>query len=412
MTVRYDHIVANPGDISELAIRPALEYVIEFVRQGRVSDPGFRYPAHLRQLLARPRLLKSDLRRVRKAVDGDEEFRALMASSMPDDADLIVRWWITRPEGWEDLILTEIEERARQTEDAHAAADVVREQRRRRAAEQRAQTAETARDESLEHITSLRAENDALREELAHYESKQQELYETIAGLRQELRHANDRLQAAQDRLAKSSEAEDQSVDAQRNAEHVRDLALEDRRSALANLSDLGGILLDLRSLGQRLEAALPHEQAAAERLPLPTPGRLNGNPQGMTIHLLKSTATVIVDGYNVTKGTWPDRSLEQQRELLIAATEQLAARFGTHLIIVFDGADIAGAHRENRSLIRVMYSPNGITADDVIREEVRRLPLSRPVVVITDDQAIQRDVRSEGANIVSSAHFSQVLYS
>ena len=44
MTVRYDHIVANPGDISELAIRPALEYVIEFVRQGRVSDPGFRYP--------------------------------------------------------------------------------------------------------------------------------------------------------------------------------------------------------------------------------------------------------------------------------------------------------------------------------------------------------------------------------
>jgi predicted RNA-binding protein with PIN domain len=58
------------------------------------------------------------------------------------------------------------------------------------------------------------------------------------------------------------------------------------------------------------------------------------------------------------------------------------------------------------------MYSPNGITADDVIREEVRRLPLSRPVVVITDDQAIKRDVRSEGANIVSSHHFSQVLYS
>ncbi|MEC7175577.1 MAG: NYN domain-containing protein, partial [Actinomycetota bacterium] len=278
--------------------------------------------------------------------------------------------------------------------------------------EQRAQSAETARDESLEHITSLRAENDALREELVHYELQQQELDETIAGLRQELRHANDRLQAAQDRLAKSSEAEDQSVDAQRNAEHVRDLALEDRRSALANLSDLGGILHDLRSLGQRLEAALPNEQAAAERLPLPTPGRLNGNPQGMTIHLLKSTATVIIDGYNVTKGTWPNHSLEQQRELLIAATERLAARFGTHLIIVFDGADIAGAHRENRSLIRVMYSPNGITADDVIRGEVRRLPISRPVVVITDDQAIQRDVRSDGANIVSSAHFSQVLYS
>ena len=45
------------------------------------------------------------------------------------------------------------------------------------------------------------------------------------------------------------------------------------------------------------------------------------------------------------------------------------------------------------------MYSPNGMTADDLIRGEVRRLPLSRPVVVITDDQAIQR-VRSEGATL------------
>ena len=54
--------------------------------------------------------------------------------------------------------------RARQTEDAHAAADVVRGQHRRRAAGRRAQTAETARDESLERIVSLR-ENDALLED-------------------------------------------------------------------------------------------------------------------------------------------------------------------------------------------------------------------------------------------------------
>ncbi|MGA1220778.1 MAG: NYN domain-containing protein, partial [Ilumatobacteraceae bacterium] len=51
-------------------------------------------------------------------------------------------------------------------------------------------------------------------------------------------------------------------------------------------------------------------------------------------------------------------------------------------------------------------------TADDVIRDEVRRIPPHRSVVVVTDDREIQRDVRIDGANIVSSAHFGQVLQS
>jgi predicted RNA-binding protein with PIN domain len=58
------------------------------------------------------------------------------------------------------------------------------------------------------------------------------------------------------------------------------------------------------------------------------------------------------------------------------------------------------------------VYSPSGVIADDVIREEVRRVPAQRPVVVVTDDQEIQRDVRHVGANVVSSAHFGQVLQS
>lgn len=86
--------MAHSGDISDLVIRPALEYVVEFVRQGRVQDAEFRYPAHLRQLLSRPRLLKSDLRRIRKAVEGDDEFRAALSASLADDADAIIRWWV------------------------------------------------------------------------------------------------------------------------------------------------------------------------------------------------------------------------------------------------------------------------------------------------------------------------------
>jgi predicted RNA-binding protein with PIN domain len=43
------------------------------------------------------------------------------------------------------------------------------------------------------------------------------------------------------------------------------------------------------------------------------------------------------------------------------------------------------------------------VIADDVIRDEVRRLPAARPVVVVTNDQAIVRDVRALGANTMSS---------
>lgn len=402
--------MANSGDISDLVIRPALEYVVEFVRERRLSDPEFRYPAHLRQLLSRPRLLKSDLRRIRKAVEGDDTFRKSLSASLTEDADAIIVWWLNQPDGWEDLVLAEVEARSRSTENASAAADIVREQRRRIAAEQRADAAERGRYESEQHSATLLTELADLRSRLADSEATQNELQASVNALRQDLRHTNDKLGAAQERLAKSSQSEDASLDAQRRAEEVRNRALEDRRAAVADVSDLTGILHDLRDLTQRLEAVLPQEQVQATRAPIPTPGRLNGNPLGMTVHLLKSSATVLIDGYNVTKGRWPQATLEEQRERLIAATNTLASRFGTDFIVVFDGSDITGAHRENRSIIRVMYSPSGVSADDVIREEVRRIPTQRSVVVVTDDQEIQRDVRYAGANIVSSSHFGQVL--
>jgi predicted RNA-binding protein with PIN domain len=49
------------------------------------------------------------------------------------------------------------------------------------------------------------------------------------------------------------------------------------------------------------------------------------------------------------------------------------------------------------------MYSHAGVIADDVIRDEVKRLPATRPVVVVTNDRAIVRDVKAMGANTMSS---------
>jgi rRNA-processing protein FCF1 len=56
------------------------------------------------------------------------------------------------------------------------------------------------------------------------------------------------------------------------------------------------------------------------------------------------------------------------------------------------------------------VYSPSGIIADDVIRDEVRRIPANNAVVVVTNDAQIVRDVRRDGANVVPSNAFLSIL--
>jgi predicted RNA-binding protein with PIN domain len=114
----------------------------------------------------------------------------------------------------------------------------------------------------------------------------------------------------------------------------------------------------------------------------------------------------VLIDGYNVAKLGWPALALDMQRQVLLDAVENVARRYGSDLTVVFDGAEVIGASSDQRRLVRVVYSPEGVIADDVIRSEVARLPASRHVIVVTNDKAIVTDVRAMGANTVSSDRF------
>ena len=109
-------------------------------------------------------------------------------------------------------------------------------------------------------------------------------------------------------------------------------------------------------------------------------------------------------------KLAWPNRSLESQRNRLLDAVENLARRFGSDLTVVFDGAAVVGSHAGRRRLVRVVWSPEGVIADDVIRDEVRRLPTARAVVVVTNDAEIVADVKALGANVVPSNALLAVL--
>jgi hypothetical protein len=53
-----------------------------------------------------------------------------------------------------------------------------------------------------------------------------------------------------------------------------------------------------------------------------------------------------------------------------------------------------------------VSYSPDGVIADDVLRAEVAATDPARPVVAVTNDQAVLTDVKAAGANTLSSDTF------
>ncbi|MBA3287639.1 MAG: NYN domain-containing protein, partial [Acidimicrobiia bacterium] len=138
-------------------------------------------------------------------------------------------------------------------------------------------------------------------------------------------------------------------------------------------------------------------------------PGALATDPVRATEHLLRSSALVLVDGYNVAKLAWPDLDLQAQRERCLDAVDTIARRYGSEMAVIFDGADVVGSHAPTRRLARVRYSPTGVIADDVIRAEVAGQPPERPIVVVTNDQAVRRDVAAAGANVVTSDIFIAV---
>lgn len=112
----------------------------------------------------------------------------------------------------------------------------------------------------------------------------------------------------------------------------------------------------------------------------------------------------LVIDGYNVTKNAWPDASLEIQRDRLLTGLAPLAARTQAEMTVVFDAAD-----RSERPLVkrprgvRVLYSPFGVIADDVTGSSSPRSPRGRPVVVVTSDRAVARDVQRAKARVVDS---------
>lgn len=401
-----DTMTAAPAEHRHL--RSAIEYAVTMAREGRKFKPPMKSPKGLDKYLKMAHLPSASLGAIRRAIEADEPFRTRIAvGALPELVDPIGKLWLERPTGWEqeiEQLVAELDAEAASTE---AANDLKRAEKRRAAAEVALIRSRAEAAVLHERLAEGSEVADGLRSEVAGLTDTVDELRAELVETKLEVRHARDREAAALDKLAKAETARSAAVAAKGEADGVRDDVLADRALLAAERSELARLAASAATLAQQLATmaapSVDGTPATVRRTPLALPGGVLGNSVAAGEYLLKSGASILVDGYNVTKLAWPDLDLAAQRVVLLDASENLARRFGSDITVVFDGADVTGATADRRRIVRVVFSPAGVIADDVIRDEVRRLPPRRSIVVVTNDRAIVRDVRALGANTMSS---------
>lgn len=350
---------------------------------------------------------------------------ALRTGAVPaaaDPTDVAAMAYLLRPSGWEDIV----KQAAQSVENAQVTAQTEREAT---VAARLREQLEVARTSARETRDRLKGEIDRLKDE--------------NTGLRRRLRETRDQLRAAEhDRDAARSAADEhhaeatraqRSVDAEvrRQRSRVTELeeALGSQRRAGRGERDLGtarlALLLDTLgdvASGLRRELALPASAirpadtvAAAEPSEVPDTGgaraRSTDDPRLLDDLLALPRVHLIVDGYNVTKAAWASMPLEAQRSRLVQGLAALVARSGAEVTCVFDGADVSVPPSVTPAQgVRVRFSPEGTTADELIRQLVRAEPEGRPVVVVSSDREVADGVRRPGVRSVQSVALERLL--
>ena len=327
--------------------------------------------------------------------------------------------WLVRPEAWADLLAETL--LGLQARPAVAEHDLARLQRR---VDQLEQELREVRERRRTDVEELKQENAVLRrrlgearasgrealagvdEALAGAQAAQAEAEATAASRARELRQARARIaqleaDAGEDRRAARTEREEATLRTRLLLDTITE-ATSGLRRELA-LPQASG------TPGESAEAqyAVPVSAASGRTRTVNSIGELEG-------YLAMPRARLIIDGYNLTKQAWPTSPLDAQRIRLTQALAPLVARTGAETTVVFDAAAVTSAAGRQVSGaprgVRVVFSPAGVIADDVIRDLVAAEPSGRVVLVASDDQAVARDIALDGGRPVPTRLLLQAL--
>ncbi|WP_036563445.1 NYN domain-containing protein [Nocardioides halotolerans] len=366
-------------------------------------------PAALKQVagFAPARRARLGATAIMSELERDDELRERVATQVrvraSDEAgDVAALAWLERSEGWEDAVRS-VAERAAQPNDA---AQQEREQRLRERADEAERTLREQRRSHKAALDALKAEVATLRRTLGETRTKERAAREEAEAARTRADESTTRLEREVRQLrAQVAKLEEAAGEQRRQARTERDDVTVRARMLLDTLGDAVA--------GLRRELALPPtsttpgervEETYADESPT-TPGPpLVQDPARLAQYLAMPRPRLIVDGYNVTKAAWPTQTLEAQRTRLLGLLGALVARTGAETTVVFDGAasDTRATLAAPRG-VKVLFSPPGVIADDVIRELVTAEPQGRVVVVVTDDRALGADVRRTGARVAGA---------
>ncbi|MGD9959693.1 NYN domain-containing protein [Nocardioides sp.] len=362
------------------------------------------------------------------AVLAPELAAAVKDGEVPDTADPIevsALLWLLRPEGWEAALAlaTERVETRQHSSTVGREADEV--ERLKARLSEREQALREQRARAREQVETLKAENASLRRKLGEARSAQRTSQSTAleaAATSQRLLGAAETATAAAEaevrRLrARVAELEAAAGAARRESRAERDdSALRARLLMDTLLESAQGLRRELSlpavpgAPGDRLEAELAADEPGVRSTS--AAGTLGpSSPALLENYLAMPRARLIVDGYNVSKSAWPESSLEAQRIRLLAGIAPLVARSGAETTVVFDAAASGTRPPVHPPRgVKVIFSPLGVIADDVIRDLVAAEPQGRLVVVVTSDQEVVRDVRRLGARTAEAAALIGVL--
>ncbi|RYP85660.1 RNA-binding protein [Nocardioides guangzhouensis] len=334
-----------------------------------------------------------------------------------DPVEVAALAWLARPEGWE----TAFDDAVRRVSEAAAPRDAAELERARARVEVAERALRDARQDHKTQLEELKSENTTLRRKLGEERAARRTAGDSLSD---ELVAEQEARQKAETALA-AAEADVRRLRGQ--VEELRAAAASVRREQRSDRDDATlrtRMLLDtLIEAGQglRRELGLPATPGTpADRIEAAiseaagSPGAAKPGPADAVLlerYLGMPRARLIVDGYNVSKTAWPDATLETQRTRLLTALAQLVSRTGAETTVVFDAASsLTRPPVAPPRGVKVLFSPQGVIADDVIRELVAVEPAGRVVVVVTSDAEVVRDVGKAGARPISSSALLTVL--
>lgn len=393
-----------------------------------------RLPASLRRVaaFAPTRRARLGASAIAKALDEDDEFRARVATQVSartsydvearaamdgiEAEDRAALAWLVRPGEWTDILAEALGALTDRSEPSSNDREQIERLREKQQGAER--SLRELRTQHRAHVDEYKAEIVTLRRKLG--ESRTAERAARVASDETADQAAESLARA--ETLAASQEKEIRRLRSQVAQSEVdeggqRRAARTERGEATLRARILLDTVIDAAN-GLRRELALPAVSGApgdrieadlvdavGTRDPSAAGSLGTASPALLEQYLAMPGARLIIDGYNVSKSAWPTSSLEVQRSRLLSGLAPVVARTGAETTVVFDAAAVSVRPVVNAPRgIKVRFSPEGVIADDVIRDLVAAEPSGRVVLVVTSDKEVVADVLRAGARSATSA--------